>query len=41
MNDYENESWIGIDIVNTRLAFDKDLSKLSRIKIKKELDKIL
>ncbi len=30
MESYQKEPWMGIEITNTPLAFDKDLSKLSQ-----------
>lgn len=41
MNNYKKEDWIGIDITNTKLAFDKDLSKLSKNDFSKEFNKIM
>lgn len=40
-NDYIKESWMGEEITNSPLAFDKDLSKLSDDEFKKELKKYL
>ena len=40
-NEYIKESWMGKDITNTPLAFDKDLSKLSIDEFKEELNKYI
>ncbi len=39
MNDYLKESWMGREITNTPLAFDKDLSKLNKDEFLKEIKK--
>lgn len=39
--DYQKESWIGEDITDSPLAFDKDLSKLTEDEFHKLLDKYL
>lgn len=39
MNDYKKENWMGKEITNSLLAFDKDLSKLSEQEFLVELDK--
>lgn len=41
MNNYEKESWMGIEITNSLLAFDKDLSKLSEQEFLLELNKYI
>lgn len=38
-NKYQKENWMGKEITNSPLAFDKDLSKLSKEEFKKELEK--
>lgn len=38
-NKYQKEIWMGKEITNSPLAFDKDLSKLSKEEFKKELEK--
>ena len=40
-NLYQKETWMGQEITKSPLAFDKDLSKLSKEKFKKELKKYL
>lgn len=40
-NSYQKETWMGQEITKSPLAFDKDLSKLSKEKFKKELKKYL
>ena len=40
-NSYQKEPWMGQEITKSPLAFDKDLSKLSKEKKKKELKKYL
>lgn len=40
-NEYKKEKWMGADITNTPLAFDKDLSKLSADEFRKELNKYI
>lgn len=40
-NEYIKEKWMGADITNSPLAFDKDLSKLSVNEFRKELDKYI
>ena len=40
-NSYQKETWMGQEITKSHLAFDKDLSKLSKEKFKKELKKYL
>lgn len=40
-NEYIKESWMGADITNTPLAFDKDLSKLSADEFREELNKYI
>ena len=37
MNNYKKEKWMGSEITNTPLAFDKDLSKIN----KEEFEKVL
>jgi len=39
MNDYVKEEWMGAEITNTPLAFDKYLSKLTKEEFKSELEK--
>ena len=41
MDNYQKENWMGNDITNSLLAFDKDLSKLDREEFLIELDKYL
>lgn len=41
MNNYEKESWMGMEITNSLLAFDKDLSKLSEQEFLLELNKYI
>ena len=41
MNLYNKEEWMGNEITFTLLAFDKDLSKLSKEEFKQELKKYL
>ena len=41
MNCYEKEKWMGKEITNSPLAFDKYLSKLSKEEFKNELKKYL
>lgn len=41
MNHYEKEKWMGKEITNSPLAFDKYLSKLSEQEFKNELKKYL
>ena len=41
MNCYEKESWMGKEITNSPLAFDKYLSKLSEEEFKNELNKYI
>ena len=38
-NKYQKEIWMGKEITNSPLAFDKDLSKLSKEEFQKELEK--
>ena len=38
-NKYQKENWMGKEITTSPLAFDKDLSKLSKEEFKKELEK--
>lgn len=38
---YKKEKWMGEEITNSPLAFDKDLSKLDEEKFRKELNKYL
>lgn len=38
-NSYQKEIWMGKEITNSPLAFDKDLSKLSKEEFQKELEK--
>ena len=40
-NEYIKEKWMGTDITNTPLAFDKDLSKLSADEFREELNKYI
>ncbi len=40
-NEYRKESWMGQEITDSSLAFDKDLSKLSVDEFKRELRKYL
>ena len=40
-NSYQKETWMGQEITKSPLAFDKDLSKLSKEEFKKELKKYL
>ena len=40
-NLYQKETWMGQEITKSPLAFDKDLSKLSKEEFKKELKKYL
>jgi len=40
-NEYKKEKWMGADITNTPLAFDKDLSKLSVDEFREELNKYI
>ena len=40
-SEYRKESWMGQEITDTSLAFDKDLSKLSVDEFKRELRKYL
>ena len=40
-NSYQKETWMEQEITKTPLAFDKDLSKLSKEEFKKELKKYL
>lgn len=40
-NEYIKEEWMGADITNSPLAFDKDLSKLSTDEFKEELNKYI
>ena len=40
-NLYQKETWMGQEITKSPLAFDKELSKLSKEKFKKELKKYL
>lgn len=40
-NEYIKESWMGKEITNSPLAFDKDLSKLSDNEFKRELKRYL
>lgn len=40
-NSYQKETWMGQEITKSPLAFDKDLSKLSKEKFKKELKKYI
>lgn len=40
-NEYIKEKWMGADITNTPLAFDKDLSKLSADEFREELNKYI
>lgn len=41
MNSYRKESWMGTEITNSILAFDKHLSKLSKQEFLKELNKYI
>lgn len=41
MNCYEKEEWMGKEITNSPLAFDKYLSKLSEEEFKNELNKYI
>lgn len=41
MNHYKKNDWMGIEITNSPLAFDKDLSKLSRQDFLLELNKYI
>ena len=41
MDSYQKESWMGKEITLSPLAFDKDLSKLSRNEFVEELNKFL
>ena len=41
MSSYIKKDWMGEEITNSPLAFDKYLSKLSRDEFKEELDKYL
>ena len=41
MNSYKKESWMGTEITNSTLAFDKHLSKLSEQKFLLELNKYI
>ena len=41
MNNYVKENWMGDEITNSPLAFDKYLSKLSKEEFNKELKKFL
>ena len=41
MNCYEKEKWMGKEITNSALAFDKYLSKLSEEEFKSELNKYI
>ena len=38
-NKYQKEIWMGKEITKSPLAFDKDLSKLSKEEFQKELEK--
>ena len=40
-NSYQKETWMGNEITNSPLAFDKDLSKLTKESFHKELEKYL
>ncbi len=40
-NSYQKETWMGQEITNSPLAFDKDLSKLTKESFHKELKKYL
>ena len=40
-NSYQKETWMGQEITKSPLAFDKDLSKLSKEEFKKKLKKYL
>ena len=40
-NSYQKETWMGQEITKSPLAFDKDLSKLSKEEFKKEFKKYL
>ena len=40
-NSYQKETWMGQEITNSPLAFDKDLSKLTKESFDKELKKYL
>ena len=39
MRNYQKENWMGMEITNTPLAFDKDLSNLTRKEFLKEIKK--
>lgn len=41
MVNYQKESWMGTEITNTSLAFDKDLSKLDRMQFLEVLSSVL
>lgn len=41
MDSYTKEEWMGEEITNSKLAFDKDLSKLNRDEFLAELNKYL
>lgn len=41
MKEYKKEEWMGEEITNSKLAFDKDLSKLSREEFLKEISKYI
>ena len=41
MNNYRKESWMGMEITNSPLAFDKDLSKLTEQEFLLELNKYI
>lgn len=41
MNNYKKESWMGMEITNSSLAFDKDLNKLSESDFLLELNKYI
>lgn len=39
MNNYIKEKWMNEEITNSKLAFDRDLSKLSEMEFKEELSR--